>query len=277
MNFDEYRAIKAINFSSLKSMRKSPKQFKHDLDNGIVDSTGKALGRATHTAVLEPEKFNDEYAIYTGKTRKGKDWDKFVKEHPNQTILKEAEAEHCLQIAKEVRSNPVAAHYLSKGQAEKTITWKDRTTGLLCKSRLDFLSEVDNRITIIDLKGCRNIQCESFRIEAGKSGYHRQLAFYREGISQQPGYTDDIDCVIIAVEFNAPFDVAVFKMGEDELVAGAHDNADFLQKVASCQLDNQWPGCYDSIQPLILRKWETGLGVEEDVEELGLDFGTENE
>ena len=153
MNFEEYRAIKAVNFSSLKSMKKSPKQFKYDLEHGIADSTGKALGRATHTAVLEPEKFNEEYAIYDGERRAGADWKLFEKENAKKQILKRAEAEHCLRIAREVHANPVAAHYLSKGQAEKTILWKDRVTGLDCKARIDFLSEVDGKLTIVDLKG----------------------------------------------------------------------------------------------------------------------------
>lgn len=270
MNFEEYRAIKAINFSSLKSMKKSPKQFKHDLDNGIVDSTGKALGRATHTAVLEPDKFNDEYAIFDGKIRKGEDWKQFQKEHGHKTILKREEAEHCLEIAREVRANHVAAYYLSKGTAEKTLVWKDKVTGLDCKARVDFLSEVDNKLTLVDLKGCRNVQAESFRIEAGKNGYHRQLAFYQQGIAENYNGLV-VDCVIIAVEFNAPFDCAVFKLEEEALIAGAHDNAEFLQKVASCQIDNRWPGCYSTIQDLVLRRWETGIS-DGELSDLELDF-----
>lgn len=272
MNFEEYRAIKAINFSALKSMKKSAKQFRYDMDHGRPDSTGKQLGRATHVGVLEPEKWNDSFAIYEGKTRKGKDWDKFEQENSHKEILKRNEAEHCLRIAREVRANPVAAHYLSKGRPEYTLQWIHDDTGLSCKARLDFLSEVDGKLTIVDLKGCRNVQAESFRIEAGKNGYHRQFAYYQQGVAKN---FDGIvpECVIIAVEFNAPFDVAVFRLEEEALVAGAFDNDEFLQKVKACQEKNEWPGCYGAIQDLVLRKWETGLGeTDNDIEELGLDF-----
>lgn len=276
MNFEQYRAIDAINFSALKSMKKSPLQFKYDLDNGRSDSVGKALGRATHTAVLEPHKFNDEYAIYDGKTRRGKDWDLFEKENSRKTILKREEAEHCIKIAKVVRANPVAKHYLSKGKAEHTIEWSDKKTGLKCKARLDFLSEVDDKLTIVDLKGCSNVQAEIFRVEAGKQGYHRQLGYYQSGIEQTcDGQT--ADCVIIAVEYKAPHDVAVFKLEEDALFAGFSDCEEFLQKVAVCKTNNDWPGCYQSIQDLVLRKWETGLGTDDDAGDLGLEFVAEDE
>lgn len=271
MNFEEYRAIKAINFSSLKEMRKSPKQYRYVLENGTTDTVGKSLGRATHTAVLESHKFNDEYAIYTGKTRRGKDWDKFEADNAHKTILKREEAEHCLAIAREVKANPVAAKLLSSGEAEKTLTWTDKATGLPLKCRIDFLSNADGKLTIVDLKGCRSVLIDQFRIDAGKSGFHRQLAFYREIVANN--FNGQIaDCVLLAVEFNRPHDVAAFRMGEDELEAGFCDNADFLQKVLTCQLDNTYPGCYSEIMELNLRRWETGLGDTEDVAELGLDF-----
>ncbi len=157
-----------------------------------------------------------------------------------------------------------------------TLTWKDKTTGLFCKCRIDWLSNIDGKFTIVDLKGCRSILIDKFRIEAGQNGYHRQLAFYQSAVSEN--FNGQVaDCVLLAVEFNAPFDVAAFRMGSDELEAGFCDNSEFLQKVASCQLDNKWPGCYSEIIDLNLRKWETGLGEAEDAAELGLDFGVGDE
>ena len=90
MNFDEYRSIKAVNFSTLKLIRKSPKHYKWNIDHGSEDTTGRSLGRATHCLVLTPELFNEEFSIYDGKVRKGKLWDKFEAENQNKTILKES-------------------------------------------------------------------------------------------------------------------------------------------------------------------------------------------
>jgi PDDEXK-like uncharacterized protein DUF3799 len=278
MNFDEYRAIPAINFSALKSIGKSAKQFKHDLENGIPDSVGKSLGRATHCAVLEPEKFDSEFAVFDGKTRKGKSYTDFVSDNSNKTILKRDEYDSVMTVAKEVRANPVAAHYLSQGKAEHTIQWKDAVTGLDCKARVDFLSTVDNKVTLIDLKGTPDIRAELFRIEAGKRGYHRQLAYYQNGVCESSGREHVPECVIIAVEFKAPHDVAVFKLEEEAIYAGWEDCHNMLQQVAICRANNKYPGCYDAIQDLVLRKWETGLDQAESVSDLGLEMGEdENE
>lgn len=270
MNFEQYRSIDAINFSTLKSMRKSPKQFKYDLENGKSDSVGKSMGRATHTAVLEPEKFNDEYAVFDGKIRKGKAWDLFEKENKNKTILKRDEAESVLRIAREVRSNPVVKRLLSVGEPEKTLQWIDPGSGLKAKARLDFLAKDGDELIIVDLKGTSDIRAEHFRRDAGKNGYHQQLGFYRSGV--ETIYSKTPKCVIIAVEIKPPHDVAVFKLEEEALDAGFYDCEEMLEKVAMCKTNNYWPGCYDSIQDLVLRKWDTGLDQEESASELGLEF-----
>ncbi len=270
MNFDEYRAINAINFSSLKSMKKSPKQFKYDLENGIVDSVGKSLGRATHTATLEPDKFNEEYAIYTGKIRKGKDWERFKSENPRKTILKEDEAEHCLRIAREVRLNPIANKYLTGGKPEHTIQWTDSGSGQRCKARLDYLNDIDGKIYIVDLKGCQTVLLQNFRVEAGKNSYHRQLGYYKSGISQlYPGR--EIECIIIGVEHKQPHDVCVYRMEEDSLIAGQEDCLGWLKLVAECVKSNTWNGCYGSEQELVIRKWELEIP-DDTIEDIGLEF-----
>ena len=275
MDFAEYQRIDAINFSALKSMRKSPKQFWHDLNNRKPDSTGKLLGRGAHTAILEPDRLQLDYHVFPGKTRRGKDWDAFVDQHGSENILKKEEYNKLITVRDAVRNHPVASRYLSKGKAEHTIVWNDRVTGLKCKARIDFLSEVDDTLTIVDLKGCRDVRSDIFRVEAGRMGYHMQLAWYREGIATlHDGLVPN--CNIIAVEHIAPHDVAVFKMDEDALYAGAADCADMLQRVATCRIDNTWPGVYATEQDLTIRKWDLGLD-DESTDDLDLEFEPKEE
>lgn len=276
MNFEEYRAIPAINFSALKSMRKSPKSYKYELTNNSPSTVGRDLGKATHTAVLEPHRFNIDYSIFDGKIRKGKAWELFKKENANKTILKAEEAEHCLRIAREVRSNPIVAHLLSSGKAEHSITWNDKSTNLPCKARLDFVSDVDGKLAILDLKAVTDIRNERFRVEAGRNFYHGQMAWYREGLSIN-NYGQVADCLILGVEHKAPFDSAVFQFEEESLDCGWFDCCEMMQKVLSCQETNIWPGCYNSIQPLVIRKWELGSNPEDDIGEVGLDFTEDGE
>jgi len=62
MNFAEYQAIQAVNFSSLKMMRESPLHYRHALTAIRAESPAMALGSAVHCAVLEPGRFALEYS-----------------------------------------------------------------------------------------------------------------------------------------------------------------------------------------------------------------------
>ena len=270
ISFDQYRAINAINFSALKSMRKSPKQFKHDLTYKRSDSVGKTLGRGAHTSILEPEKLATEYAIFDGEIRRGKAWNDFKAENGDKSIVKREEYMKLIAVRDSVRSNRAAMRYLANGKAEHTITWTDKTTGLKCKARLDFLADINGELTIVDLKSCIDVRTDWFRREVARNFYHGQLAFYQSGIEAVYGKT--AKCVIIAVEFNAPHDSAVFRLGDAELEAGFCDVSDFLQKVKQCQVNNSWPGCYDEEQELTLGKWDLGIRDEDGVEELELEM-----
>ncbi len=276
MNFDEYRAIKAINFSALKSMRKSPKHYKWNLDHGSEDTVGRSLGRATHCAVLTPDEWNNEFVVYPGKTRKGKAWDLFEKENSTKTILKGNEAAKVWHVARQVRANPVIAHLLSSGYPEHTLTWTDKITGKLLKCRADFISTVDGKLQVLDLKACQDIRAERFRVEAGKQFYHGQLAFYREGVAANFG-GQVAECVLLGVEIAAPYDSAAFKMEETALEIGWEECAEMLQQVSECERTGEWPGCYNAVQEMAIRRWELGLNDNSDIGELGLDFDSDSD
>ena len=80
--FAEYLKHEAENNSGLKHMGKSPKEYLYRKTHGRDDTEALSLGRHVHTAVLEPQLFSDdEYAVFTGVKRAGKDWDDFLKLH----------------------------------------------------------------------------------------------------------------------------------------------------------------------------------------------------
>ena len=56
-SFSEYIAEDRVNWSTLKYMRESPLEYRYAVDVGRADNSGLIRLRATHTAVLEPEKF----------------------------------------------------------------------------------------------------------------------------------------------------------------------------------------------------------------------------
>ncbi len=265
--FATYSLIDAVNWSSLKHMERSPLHYQHALTADREDSTAMAMGRATHTAVLEPHRLETDYAVFGGLRRAGKEWEAFEAANAGKTILKREEYQRCIAMRDAVRAHPVAASYLASGQAEKTITWKHPGVGLECKGRLDWVSE--SRAAVVDLKTTGDVDAVKFASLAARMGYFKQLAFYRDGLAYATGNV--LAAVIIAVEAKAPHDVAVLPIDEDSLYAAAEQYAELLAKVAACRQSGVWPGRYPEEQPLRMPAWN--WNDEEDASGLDLVIG----
>lgn len=247
--YADYAALDAVNWSTLKEMRRSPRHYLHRLKNPKADTSRLALGRATHTAVFEPDRFMLDYVLWDGD-RRGKAYTAFCEQHPDQTILKVEEYETCLAMRDAVRSHPVAGPLLTPpGEAEKVITWTDAATGLACKGRIDWW-----RVGLLcDLKTTATIDRRRFASTVFEMGYHGQGAFYRAGLIANG--LDAAPFRIIAVEAAAPHDVAVFTLDDDALYQGELLVADLLALVAAGRFSGQWPGAYPEEVPLSLPAW----------------------
>lgn len=260
--FDEYRAIDAVNWSTLKQMRRSPKHYQFIVANPIEDTTRLALGRATHTAVLEPDKFALDYAVFRGPRRAGKDWDAFCAANRGRTILKLDEYATALAMRDAVRAHPIAGPILASGLPEQTFTWTDPETGLECKARPDWLATA--AACFADLKTTVDVDADRFGALSARMGYHGQVAFYRRGLL---AHGLDLPPKIIAVEAAEPHDVAVFAVDEDALYAGDEEVGELLRRVAECRESGKWPGRYETEMRLTLPAWafpdedDGGLGV----------------
>jgi hypothetical protein len=251
MTFDDYAKIDAVNWSTLKELRRSPKHYRYRLENPREDRPAFARGRAAHTAVFEPRRFLRDYALFEDGIRRGKKWEAFKEQHAHQTILKPDEYDTCLAIADAVKATPIAASYLERGEPEKSIQWTDADTGLACKGRLDWWNA--DRGVLLDLKTASDVSDYRFGSIAARLGYHCQLAFYAEGLRANTGRTPAV--VIVAVEADAPHDVAVYRIDEDALYAGWEEVRGLLDKVAICRASNRWPGRYEEEQVLRLPSW----------------------
>jgi hypothetical protein len=250
MNFSEYCALDAVNFSTLKSIDKSPLHYRYAVDVGREDTTGLLKGRATHTAVFEPDEFKSRYTIFPGKRRAGKEWTEFLAAHEGQEILKTDEYEQILAVRDAVHRHPVASKILAKGVAEETIQWRDEKTGLLCKGRLDWF----NTAVLADLKGCSDGDARRFGALVARMKYHVQMAWYLDGLNAALDISPE-KCSIIAAEINAPHDVAVFTLTDDDLLAGRETYEGWLQKVVECRESNTWPGRFPEEHLLSLPKY----------------------
>jgi hypothetical protein len=270
--FADYLGIDAVNWSTLKELRKSPLHYKHRLGSPRADKANLRAGRAAHTAVFEPDRFLVDYALFDhenkgGKVvRNGKVWDAFKATNAHRTIITPTEYQRAITYRDAVRSHILAKPYLASGQAEKTIAWRDPETGLDLKARLDFLS--DGKPALVDLKGSASIAYGRFSSTAYKMGYHCQLGFYQWGVKEALGL--DVPVMVIAVEDAEPHDVGVFEYLPDCLEAGLNECRSLLTKLAYRRETNTWPGQYEEEQVLEFPTWATP-DANDDIAELGLE------
>lgn len=274
MPYREYRALRGRSITQLKELKRSPRHYKYRLANP-KETTALKLGTAAHTAVLEPERFSRDYAIWSARTesgnmrpRNGKFWDAFEEQHKGKTIITIDEYEDVLAIQSAVRGDPVAMRYLEWGDPEVSMQWMfgDR----LCKGRLDWLTNVDGEPALVGLKTARDCRHFIFGSAAAKLCYHLQWAYYFDGYTTIKGEDVVPRVVEIVVESEAPHAVAVYQIPFDILEQGREEYQDLLSQLAECEANNDWPGPVTEEQILTLPSWV--YQAQDDLSDLGLEM-----
>ena len=103
MPYEEYAAVKAINFSQLRPMMRSPLAYRWAMDNPEPETDAQKIGTVVHRMILEPNNLG-ELAVWGNledqKVRRGKVWDAFQEEHEGCIILTVYENDDVLAMVK---------------------------------------------------------------------------------------------------------------------------------------------------------------------------------
>jgi hypothetical protein len=255
MTFADYAAAPGINFSTLRFMSQSPLHYLHALNNPPAETPAMLLGRATHTAVFEPQRFQLDYAVWSGD-RRGGAYQQFADEAAAQgrSILKEGEYSTALAIRDSVRGIPEVAALLEKGQPETSLFWVNPQTGLACKGRLDWIA---GEGAILDLKTTTSIDPRIFATHAWRMGYFHQAAMYQEGYAVSSGMGTILRCGLIAVEKDPPHACRLFWLDPDSLSNAWSENQGWLNQVKGCMAASVWPGPGPVESELAAPAWAT--------------------
>jgi len=244
-----YRALPAVNASRLMALGTSPLWCRHVDTHGIAETDAMALGTACHAAILEPERFVSEYAVWDGGIRRGKAWDAWQEEHAGKRQITAGQAEQIQGIVAAVRAHPEAAEILAHGWPEQCAEFE--VAGRAAKARIDWLTEGGS---VVDIKICGvGIAPRRFFGLIADRGYHLQAAWYREGVRQCLGI--DPDCYIIAAEPTPPFDVVLYRLTDAVLARGWELAEERLATLIECERTGIWPGCAPGIVDVALPGW----------------------
>lgn len=268
----EYDKLPGLNISTLLAMRESPKHYRHRLKHPRPPTDAMSLGIVAHVAVLEPERFLREYALWqstdpeTGKTRqrRGKAWEQFKTDNDGKIIVRDVEYEQAVRYSRSVRKDPVAMRYLAVGEPEVAMTWDltESLTTLPCRGRVDWVTEVDGRPCIVDLKTAASATPGAFGRAAARLDYHARLAWYADGYERITGQRPMVRVVV--VDKTDVCDVVTYRINEDVLERGRDIYRGLLERLQECEQNGRWPGAGDGDElDLILPAWAAPEAEEE--------------
>lgn len=276
----EYHHGPGISKSGLDLVNKSARHYHVGRYNPKPPTPAMAFGSALHCLVLEPERFLEEYIAEpinapkrpTAAQLKAKKpsaaaaesiefWEAFDRNTQGVTVISTkpgdgdafwapSDWDRLQSMAGSVYNHPVARQLIElPGRAEVSYYWNDRDTGLLCRSRADYLTDCD---MIIDLKSTIDSSLSGFSKSVGNFRYHVQNAFYSDGY-------ETLKCppqafVFLAVEKSPPYNVALYVLDGDSVHAGRAAYQADLRTFAHCEKQNIWPGyCSDLAEPFAPR------------------------
>ena len=269
---EDYDATQAVSITRLKELRRSPLHYQYALTHPKT-SGALTLGIATHVAVLEPERFGTDFAVWTNRTdsgkmspRNGKTWDAFRELHAGRTILTVDEADLAQRISLAVRGDETALKYLATGDPEVTMKWTQGTRP--CKGRADWLTTIDGRPVLVGLKTTRDCRHMVFASQAAKLGYHLQWAFYHDGFETITGESPLM--IEVVVESDAPHAVATYIIPNDIIEQGRDEYQALLKTLTDCEASGEWPGPVTAEEYLTLPSWAYSQA-DEDLSDLELE------
>lgn len=262
MSNDEYHGHKgSISRSGIVEFMKSPANYWNSYHNPKrpekTSTEAMIFGSAFHTIVLEPNKFDLQYAIkpegIDRRTKQGKsDYEEFEARSAGKTIITQEQLDTLHEMQQSVYRHQQAWDLICGARYEHSIFWDDPNTALTLKTRPDAWH--DNMT--VDLKTIVSSDPRTFQNAMASHGYHIQSAMNREGI-RSATEKDIMNHVFVCVEKTFPFLVAVYILDETALES-AHSTLRLkLADMKYCKDKNEWPG-YQT-QTIGLPNWAANL------------------
>ena len=258
-----YHALPGVSKSMLDKLDESPAHLRDAIDNPVHEQTmPMMIGSATHCAVLQPDKFEDQYIVMPdidGRTSEARAFREAAKKKGKQA-LKEIEARWIKAIATRVRDSILFRQWSAKDPLiENSVIWE--MDGYLCRARPDMI--VPDMNVIVDLKTTA-LSCDNFPREIFRRNYDWQAYWYLKA-AENVGIKCD-SFMIVAAHKARPFLVSFHEIHRDsEAFAIAADECEVaFETYKNCMRTGLWPGySQDPIPVQVPRHHETVVVEEE--------------
>lgn len=254
---EAYHKGPGISKSQLDLIHKSPALFQWSKAAPEDEEKKSALniGDAVHAILLEPHRFDDEFAIGPAdaprNTKAGKEkWEEFEASLIGQTVLTADEGRKVMMIRESVMAHPHARWLVeAEGDAEASIYWNERSTGLLARCRPD--KTIPKLGWIADVKTTADM--DKFARSVYDYRYHVQDPFYCDGYAahfgEQPAafvflvVSTSIEC--------GKYPVRIFTLDLEAKSIGRDTYLEDMATYADCIRTGEWSG----LETLSLPYW----------------------
>jgi exodeoxyribonuclease VIII len=241
---EQYHASEGLSRSKLMLLDKSPYHFWYETMSGFAVKSEATpamnIGSAFHTLLLEPAKFQMEFAVAPSidrRTKAGKEeWEAFTQESEGKIILTSDQFAKVGKMADLVSKHEIVTTLLDDAVFEQSIYWTDEETGLQFKTRPDIWSPK----MVVDLKTTNNANLYSFSRSALDYGYYLQAGMAFEAC-RAIGKPFEM-FVILACEKEEPHVPAVYIMKDDALKFGVEQFNTYKRRLKQCLDSNKWEG-----------------------------------
>jgi hypothetical protein len=263
-HIETYHRWPCASNSRLSKLLRSPAHLKAYLDEPQDDTAALIMGRAAHSAILEPELFAKLYGRSSGadrRTKAGKqEWDDLLAQFGEGYVLKPDDHDAARKMRDAVYAHASASKLLAgDGDVEFSVVWDAHCYGdekdelVRCKARLDKFSPAIAGGVIVDVKTTKDASPREFERSIFTYGYHRQAALYLDA-----AHTAGIDAehfVIIAVEKESPWAVGVYRLTDGAIEAGREQVMKLLKTYAMCEALGSWPAYGDDVKDIAIPTW----------------------
>lgn len=217
-------------------------------------------GTALHTALLEPDHFDELVVVYPASVldKKGNCTtnasDDFYNKHTalGQCVLKQSQYDGVRLMAESIKR--VLGQWLDlDGSKEKSIYWTDELTGLPLKMRLDWLVHSKQPV-VFDFKSTTDASPNEFRHACERLGYGIQQAQYVDGVEQAIGCTPLF--YFVAVENKFPYACSINEIDSSSVEQARMYRNRLLGELKDCIVSQDWSEPWEGkINSLTLRQW----------------------
>ena len=250
-----YHKAYGLSCSDLKIMLRSPAHYHASLLFPQKTTPEMLLGSALHTAVLQPELFDEEYMELPKLDRRTKEGKELYKQYSDsgKTLLDSVTVATVQKMKESLMQHPIISTILCTGRPELScFGCLPEFPHTLVKCRPDWYNEQLG--VLLDLKTACDASPKAFAKASADYFYHLQHALYLDLFSHISGKR--IQAFLFAVvEKEPPYAVALYQLDDDAVEKGR----DLYRKAILAYNDslerNYWVGYSPRIEMLQLPAW----------------------